>query len=65
MSKAPAATLAGYTTAVNSLGVFTTARGMEGRFGAGRHDGAAAYQDLVFDAGCGCMGFSGPRRAVQ
>lgn len=30
------------------------------RFGPGRHDGAAAARDLVFDGPCGCFRYSGP-----
>jgi hypothetical protein len=64
LSRAPAPTAAGYASAVNALGPFATARGVESRFGPGRHDGAAAYYDLVFDGGCSCITYTGPRRTL-
>jgi hypothetical protein len=64
LSKASAPTLAGYATALDILGPFGTARGIESRFGPGRRDGAAGYYNLAFDAGCRCMTYSGPRRTV-
>ncbi len=29
---------------------------------AGRHDGGNDYRDMVFDAACGCLAYTGPVR---
>ena len=60
MESAPTLTRDGFVASMNAMGTrFESASLLASRFDADHHDGAAAYRHWAYNAGCGCMRYTG------
>jgi len=63
LNKTPLFDVAGLRKAVEALGTsYASPWTISTRFGAGRHDGAATYQMMIYKSDCNCFVYEGAKR---